>query len=367
MTPNERAAHDETDLAFMRRALELAERGWGHVAPNPMVGAVVVRDGEIVGEGYHAEFGGPHAEVAALRNAGEKARGATLYVTLEPCAHVGKTPPCAEAILAAGVRRVVAAVEDPNPTARGGAKKLRKAGVDVTLGVLEGEAREQNIIYFHGAEFYRPFVTLKLAVSREGAIADEARTPRWLTGEKARREVHRLRAGHDAIAVGLGTARADDPLLTVREAPAPRKPPVRVVFSRGGRLPSTSRLVATAREVPVILTVMRIDPEHRAALTAAGVVVLEVRDLNDGLLELASKGIRSVLLEGGARIAGAALRAGAVDRIVMFETQAELGPDGVKAFAFAPPELAAPGPKWKIVRQVQMGDDSMTVYAPSGM
>ncbi|MGH7711063.1 MAG: bifunctional diaminohydroxyphosphoribosylaminopyrimidine deaminase/5-amino-6-(5-phosphoribosylamino)uracil reductase RibD, partial [Gemmatimonadaceae bacterium] len=286
---------------------------------------------------------------------------------LEPCAHTGKTPPCTAAILAAGVRRVVAAVADPNPTARGGAKKLRKAGVDVTLGVLEAEAREQNVIYFHGAEFYRPFVTLKLAVSREGAIVDGTRTPRWLTGEEARRAVHRLRAGHDAIAVGLGTVLADDPLLTVREAPAPRKPPVRVVFSRGGKLPATSRLVATTREAPVILMVMRIDPEHRAALVAAGVTVLEVRDLNDGLLELASRGIRSVLLEGGARIAGAALRAGSVDRIVMFQTPTELGPEGLMAFAFAPPDLVPPGPKWKIVQEEKLGDDLMIVYGPSSL
>ncbi|MEW5917349.1 MAG: bifunctional diaminohydroxyphosphoribosylaminopyrimidine deaminase/5-amino-6-(5-phosphoribosylamino)uracil reductase RibD, partial [Gemmatimonadota bacterium] len=340
---------------------------WGHVAPNPMVGAVVVRDGEIVGEGYHEVWGGPHAEVNALSAAGEKARGATLYVTLEPCAHTGKTPPCTDAILAAGIRRVVAAAADPNPTARGGAKKLRKAGVEVTLGVLEAEAREQNVIYFHGAEFYRPFVTLKLAVSREGAIADAARTPRWLTGEPSRREVHRLRAGHDAVAVGLGTAIADDPQLTVREYASPRKAPMRVVFSRGGKLPATARLVATAREVPVVLMVMRIDPAHRAVLSEAGVRVLEVRDLNDGLLELASLGIRSVLLEGGARIAGAALRAGSVDRIVMFQTQVELGPGALPAFAFTPPDLAVPGPKWKLVRQAQLGDDLMTVYTPSGL
>jgi diaminohydroxyphosphoribosylaminopyrimidine deaminase/5-amino-6-(5-phosphoribosylamino)uracil reductase len=367
VTPNERAAYDEQDLAFMRRALELAERGWGHTAPNPMVGAVLVRDGVVIGEGYHAEFGGPHAEVIALQLAGERARGATLYVTLEPCAHTGKTPPCTDAILAAGVRRVVAAVADPNPTARGGAKKLRKPGVDVTLVVLEAEAREQNIIYFHGAEFYRQFVTLKLAVSLEGAIANGNRTPRWLTGEPARREVHRLRAGHDAIAVGLGTAIADDPQLTVRDVPPPRKPPVRVVFSRGGKLPQSSRLVSTARDVPVILLAVRVDPEHRAALSAAGVQVIEVRDLNDGLLELASRGVRSVLLEGGARIAGAALRAGSVDRIVMFQTHVELGAECLKAFAFAPPDLAAPGPKWKIVRQEELGGDIMTVYAPSDL
>ncbi len=351
----------------MRRALELAERGWGHTAPNPLVGAVLVRDGEVVGEGWHAVYGGPHAEVAALNAAGERARGATMYVTLEPCAHTGKTPPCTDAVLAAGVRRVVAAVADPNPTARGGAKKLRKAGVEVTLGVLEAQAREQNHIYFHGADFLRPFVTLKLALSREGTIADADRKPRWLTGAAARREVHRLRAGHDAIAVGLGTVLADDPQLTVRDVPLPRKPPVRVVFSRGGKLPLTSRLVATAREVPVILFALRIGGEQRAALSAAGVEVLEVRDIHEGLLELASRGIRSVLLEGGARIAGAALRAGVVDRIVMFQTGVELGPGGLLPFAFAPPELVAPGEKWKLVRQENLGDDVMTVYAPSGM
>lgn len=351
----------------MRRALELAERGWGQVAPNPMVGCVIVRDGAIVGEGHHGVFGGPHAEVVALAQAADLARGATMYVTLEPCAHTGKTPPCTDAIIAAGVSRVVAAVADPNPTARGGAKKLTKAGVDVALGALEAEAREQNVIYFHGAEFYRPFVTLKLALSREGAIANAARTPLWMTGTEARREVHRLRAGHDAIAIGLGTAVADDPQLTVREGPVPRRPPVRVVFSRGGKLPRSSRLVATARELPVILLVMRIEPEQRAALTEAGVLIIEVRDLNEGLLELAARGVRSVLLEGGARIAGAVLRAGSVDRIVMFQTSVELGQDSLPAFAFAPADLIAPGPKWKIVRQQQMGDDFMTVYAPTGM
>lgn len=351
----------------MRRALELAERGWGRTAPNPMVGAVLVRDGEVIAEGYHAEFGGAHAEVVALQQAGGAAHGSTMYVTLEPCAHTGKTPPCAEAIIAAGVRRVVAAVADPNPEARGGARKLQRAGVDVSLGVCAAEARELNAIFFHSAEFYRPFVTLKLALSSEGAIADAERTPRWLSGPQSLHEVHRLRAGHDAIGVGLGTVIADDPQLTVRDVPAPRRVPTRVVFSRAGRLPLSSRLVATARDIPVILLAVRVDPRHRAQLTEAGVQVFEVRDLNNGLLELAERGVRSLLLEGGARIAGAALRADVVDRIVMFQTPVELGPDGLRAFAFTPPGLAAPGVKWKVVRQRQLGDDIMTVYAPAGM
>src|SRR3954468_2645940 len=235
------------DGAFMRRALALAERGWGRTAPNPMVGAVVVRDGRVVGEGWHAEFGGPHAEVEALRAAGDRAKGATMYVTLEPCNHQGKTPPCTEALLAAGVRRVVVACEDPNPEARGGAHRLREAGVDVALGVEEDAARELNAPFFHALASDRPFVRLKLALSLDGALADHTRQPGWLTGEAARHEVHRLRADADAIAVGIGTVLADDPELTVRHVPAPRVAPTRVVFDTSARLPRTSRLATTAR------------------------------------------------------------------------------------------------------------------------
>src|SRR6476661_5968049 len=207
------------DGAFMRRALALAARGWGRTAPNPMVGAVVVRDGVVVGEGWHAEYGGPHGEVEALRAAGDRARGATIYVTLEPCNHHGKTPPCTDALLAAGVRRVVVACDDPSPVARGGAQRLHEAGVEVTLGVEEQAARELNAPFFHALASDRPFVRLKLALSLDGAIADHSRQPGWLTGELARREVHRMRAGSDAIAVGIGTVLADDPELTVRHAP----------------------------------------------------------------------------------------------------------------------------------------------------
>src|SRR5215204_848384 len=203
MTDERPAAPD--DGAWMRQALALAERGWGQTAPNPMVGAVVVRGGELVGEGWHAHFGGPHAEIEALRAAGERARGATLYVTLEPCNHFGKTPPCTDAILAAGVRRVVAASADPSPVARGGADRLREAGVAVVLGVEEVAARELNAPFFHALSSDRSFVQLKLALSLDGAIADHSRKPGWLTGEAARREVHRMRAGSDAVAVGIGT------------------------------------------------------------------------------------------------------------------------------------------------------------------
>ncbi len=250
----------------MRRALDLAREGWGKTAPNPMVGAVLVRDGVVVGEGYHAQFGAAHAEVAALQAAGEGARGATLYVTLEPCAHHGKTPPCADAIAAAGVIRVVIAASDPNPDAAGGADRLRARGVAVEFGEGEAGARELNAPFFHRfAHPERPFVTLKMAVSIDGAIAAADRsTTTHLTGPESRREVHRLRAGHEAIAVGIGTVLADDPALTVRDWAPPRVPPTRVVFDSALRTPPDSLLARTAAEAPV-LVVARDRPPERAA------------------------------------------------------------------------------------------------------
>ncbi len=210
----------------MRRALELAARGWGRVAPNPLVGAVVARGGEVVGEGWHTGYGRPHAEVEALRVAGEAARGATLYVTLEPCAHHGKTPPCTDAILAAGVRRVVFAASDPNPRAAGGCAVLETAGVEVERGVEMRAALDLNAPFFHGiAGPERPWTELKLAVSLDGRVADRDGRSAWITGEEARAEVHRMRAGFGAVAVGIGTALADDPRLTVRGAVEPRVPP----------------------------------------------------------------------------------------------------------------------------------------------
>src|SRR5215208_4872624 len=250
MTDAERPAQSR-DSAYMRRALSLARKGWGQTAPNPMVGAVVVRDGAVVGEGFHRRFGGPHAEVEALRAAADRARGATVYVSLEPCNHHGKTPPCTEALLAAGVARVVCATRDPNPPAGGGVERLRAAGVEVAVGVEESAARELNAPFLHAFVSDRPWVTLKVAVSLDGALADAARSRGWLTNERSRREVHRLRAGHDAVGVGVGTAAADDPALTVRGVRPPRVPPRRVVFDRLARLPVHGQLARTARAVPV--------------------------------------------------------------------------------------------------------------------
>src|SRR5688572_22118674 len=236
------------DLTHMRRALSLAHLGWGRTAPNPMVGAVVVRDDVVVGEGYHAEFGGPHAEVAALRQAGERARGATVYVTLEPCSHHGKTPPCAEALVAAGVKRCVAAIEDPDPRVSGrGLATLRDAGIAVETGVLADRARDLNAGFLTRVTKGRPLVALKLATSLDGRIATRAGESRWITGEEARAYGHRLRATHDAIAVGSGTVLADDPELTCRIPGLEHRSPVRLVFDRRGRIPVTAKVLT---EVP---------------------------------------------------------------------------------------------------------------------
>jgi diaminohydroxyphosphoribosylaminopyrimidine deaminase/5-amino-6-(5-phosphoribosylamino)uracil reductase len=354
------------DGAFMRRALALAERGWGRTAPNPMVGAVVVRDDAVVGEGWHAEFGGPHAEVDALRNAGERARDATVYVTLEPCVHHGKTPPCTDALLAAGVRRVVVACEDPSPVARGGARRLREAGVEVTVGVEEVAARELNAPFFHALASDRPFVRLKLALSLDGAIADHTRQPGWLTGEPARHEVHRLRADADAIAVGIGTVLADDPELTVRHAPPPRIAPARVVFDTSARLPRTSRLASTARDIPVFVLCWAPEPAHAAALEHLGITLIHAATARDALIALRERGVRSLLVEGGATLAVALVQDALVDRLVIFRAPLVLGAGSLNAFGTAAAVRAADARRWRLIESRRFGEDEMTVYAPPG-
>ena len=355
------------DSAFMRRALDLARLGWGQTAPNPMVGAVVVRGGVVVGEGHHARYGGDHAEVSALRSAGPLARGSSVYVTLEPCSHHGKTPPCADALVRAGVSRVVAATRDPSLDAGGGADRLRAGGVDVVVGVEERAARELNAPFFHSFQSDRPWVTLKLAVSVDGAITDASRTAGWLTGPESRREVHRLRAGSDAIAVGSGTALADDPQLTVRDAPPPRVPPRRVVFDSELRLPLSSRLVRTAREVPTIVVATRpVDSAsvpRAAALEAAGVRVLQADSLAAALRTLRADGVRSMLVEGGARLAGSLLAEGAVDRLIIFQAPVVLGPGSLSAFAGLPSVLPPSPRRLEVIHRATLGEDVMTVYA----
>jgi diaminohydroxyphosphoribosylaminopyrimidine deaminase/5-amino-6-(5-phosphoribosylamino)uracil reductase len=351
----------------MRRAIELARRGHGQTAPNPMVGAVIVRDGEVVGEGYHARYGEAHAEAAALQAAGERSRGSTVYVSLEPCAHTGKTPPCADAIVAAGVARVVIAARDPNPVAGGGAERLRAAGVEVVEGTEEEAARELNAPFFHAfestGERRRPWVALKLALSIDSALADADGGSRWITGAEARAAAHELRAGSDAVAVGIGTVIADDPLLTVRDAPAPRVPPLRVVFDRRARTPLSSRLVAGARELPTLVVVDDPDPVAARALEEAGVELLHARSLEGALEELARRDVRSLLVEGGARLAGAFLERALVDRLIIFRGAVLLGCGARGAFAHVPSMSIAGAPRFRVLERRALGDDTMITYA----
>ncbi len=353
------------DGVYMRRALDLAGQGWGHTAPNPLVGAVLVRDGIVVGEGYHAAYGGDHAEVNALRAAGAQARGATAYVTLEPCTHTGHTPPCVDALIAAGVTRVVIAVRDPHPVARGGVERLNAAGIETVVGVEGPQAHELNASFFYAIASDRPWVTLKFAISLDGAVADRSGAPDRLTGDLARAEVHRLRAGHDAIAIGIETALIDDPWLTVRYVDTPGTPPVRVVFDRHARLPFDSRLMQTIRDAPVVIVASTADNERASRLAAAGARVLVASTIGDALIQLRSEGVRSLLLEGGPRLAGSFLAAAVVNRVVIFQAPVILGAGAKLAFAFAPPAAVSTARHLPVIDRRAVGDDMMTVYALS--
>lgn len=356
------------DREWMRRALALAPRGWGRTAPNPMVGCVIVRDGEVVGEGWHTEYGRPHAEVEALARAGDLAHGATAYVTLEPCAHFGKTPPCTQALAAAGITRVVYAAADPNPKAAGGGTVLRELGIEAVGPVDEPGSRDVDPVFFHRHSVVgerRPFVALKLALSLDAKIADRDRHSVWITGEEARAEVHRLRAGFDAVAVGIGTALADDPQLTARGGIIPRIPPARVVFDRALRLPVDSHLVRTARAIPVLAVAGEdASTEAQRALEEAGVRVLRTAPgLERALESLREAGIRSMFVEGGAAIASALLREGLVDRQYLFYAPVLLGPGALSPFAAleSPPIDAAP--RWRRVDTRVFGADTLVTLA----
>jgi diaminohydroxyphosphoribosylaminopyrimidine deaminase/5-amino-6-(5-phosphoribosylamino)uracil reductase len=352
-----------TEQDAMTRALELAWRGWGRVQPNPLVGAVVLADGEIVGEGWHAEFGERHAEPVALAAAGERARGATMVCTLEPCNHQGKQPPCAEALLAAGVRRVVAAIADPDPVAAGGAARLRAAGVDVELGLLADEAAAQNAIFLQTQrDRSRPYVALKLATTIDGRIADANGHSRWLSAQPARDFVQWLRAGFDAIGVGGVTARADDPSLTVRGPLVPRAAPRRIVFAADGDVPPSLRLVRTARETPTMVVASALaKPERLAPLEAAGVRLVRARGLADALRALREDGVTSLLVEGGGRLAGALLTEGLVDRYYWVQAPLWLGVSAVPAVAGLPTTPLDQAARWRVTDRRALGDDTLLV------
>jgi diaminohydroxyphosphoribosylaminopyrimidine deaminase/5-amino-6-(5-phosphoribosylamino)uracil reductase len=348
--------------AAMARCLTLARRGWGLVPPNPMVGAVLLRDGKVVAEGFHAEFGGPHAEVMALGAAREAARGSTCVVNLEPCNHHGKTPPCAEALIEAGVARVVAAVPDPHRTAKGGAVRLAEAGVAVELGVLLEEAAALNAVFlWNQVRSDRPFVALKLATSLDGFLADSGGRSKWISGAPAREFAHWLRAGFEAIAVGRNTAELDDPELTVRGSITPRIPPVRVVISRTGELRRDLRLVRTAMQHPTVL-VTRPDRRQAASqrLAASGVSVLGAADVAQTMHELTQRGMHSVLVEGGGALATALLEADLVDRIYWIQAPIWLGA-GVAAFGPRSPVALEAAGRWVVTERRALGEDTLLV------
>ena len=321
----ERSARDrgEMDQRLMARALELAAQGAGLVSPGPLVGCVIANaDGEILGEGFYLYEQLKHAETYALEQAGTESKGATAYVSLEPHAHHGRTPPCTDALINAGVSRVVAPIEDPNPKVSGkGFAHLRSANVDVSVGLLAAEATRANEKYLHFMRTGRPFVHLKLAASLDGKIATRTGDSRWITGNKARQRVHELRHEYDAILIGAGTAVADDPLLTDRSGMARRRPLVRVVLDERLDISSGSNLVRTAAEAPLIVFAGGSVPKARLeALASAGVEVVEDtgRDVLTALKQLGERELQSVLVEGGANVAGRLLDAGLVDKVSFF-------------------------------------------------
>lgn len=347
----------------MNLALDLAWRGWGRVHPNPLVGAVVLADGVVAGEGWHAEFGDRHAEPVALERAGEKARGATLVVTLEPCDHRGKQPPCTESIVRAGVRRIVAALADPNPEARSGAARLGSLGLEVQVGVAREAATAQNAIFLHRFRNQsRPFVALKLATSLDGRIADSSGHSRWISGEPARAYVHWLRAGFDAIGVGGRTVRLDDPRLTVRGSVTPRVPPRRVIFDAGAEIDSRLTLVRTAGETPTTLVTAADARDDRVdRLVAAGVTTVRADSLEEGLRLLRADGVCSLLVEGGGRLAGALLGLGLVDRYYWVQSPLWLGDRGVPATAGLPSDPIARAERWTVIERRALGEDTLLV------
>jgi diaminohydroxyphosphoribosylaminopyrimidine deaminase / 5-amino-6-(5-phosphoribosylamino)uracil reductase len=321
------------DALWMDRALRLAERGIGLTSPNPVVGAVLLRDQRVVGEGTHLRAGGPHAEAAALAAAGPAARGATCYVTLEPCAHFGRTPPCADALVRAGVSRVVAAIGDPHPEVDGrGLARLRAAGVTVTVGVREAQARALNRAFFCAVTEGRPHVTVKAAMTLDGKIASADGASRWITGEAARLEAHRLRFVADAILVGIGTVLADDPQLTVRHPGLSSKEPLRVVVDSRLRIPADARVLRSGDPGRALVACVAPAPAGpAAALRARGARVLELPgeggrvDLRALLEALRALDVIAVLVEGGGDLGGALAEAGLVDRVAFFVAPRLLG------------------------------------------
>jgi diaminohydroxyphosphoribosylaminopyrimidine deaminase / 5-amino-6-(5-phosphoribosylamino)uracil reductase len=323
----------------MAAALSLAERGLGVVWPNPAVGCILVRDGHVVGRGWTQPGGRPHAETEALRRAGERARGATAYVSLEPCVHQGMTPPCTEALIAAGVDHIVIAAEDPDPRVSGrGMRRLIDQGVKVTCGVMEAEAIRLNQGFFLRCRERRPFFTFKAATSLDGRIATRTGASQWISGEPARARAHRLRATHDGILVGSGTALADDPALTCRLPGLSSSSPVRIIADGRLRLPPDAQVVRTARQTPTWVLTLPGSGDRHGVYTDLSVVVIEVAADAAGRMApkamataLAARGLTRIMIEGGGTVVAAFLKAGLVDEVVWCHAPLIIGGDGIPA------------------------------------
>lgn len=369
-----RSAHSEIDRRLMAAALRHGRRNLGHTFPNPAVGALLVRfeNGEpvIVSRGTTGRGGRPHAERVALDAAGEAARGATLYVTLEPCAHQGLTPPCVDAVIAAGVGRVVTALEDPDPRVAGrGHAALRDAGIPLTTGMLAEEARRAHAGHILRITAGRPHITLKLAVSADGMIGRANGERLMVSGREAFARVQAIRAESDALLVGIGTALVDNPRLNVRMPGLADRSPVRVVLDTRARLPLTSLLVTTAREIPLWVVVGPEAPaEACAALEAAGVRVLHVgggsggTDIEAVFRALGEAGITRILVEGGAKVASALVAAGIADQVILIRAPVVIGADGVRALAGRALSAVERSPRFRLVDEYMLGEDRLLRY-----
>jgi diaminohydroxyphosphoribosylaminopyrimidine deaminase / 5-amino-6-(5-phosphoribosylamino)uracil reductase len=359
----------EADRRFMALALSLGRRGLGRTWPNPAVGAVIVKDGLIVGRGWTQPGGRPHAEVEALQRAGAAAHGATMYVTLEPCSHHGKSPPCADAVIAAGISRVVSALEDPNPEVVGkGHARLRAARITVEIGIGAEEARRDHAGHIRRMRDGRPHVVLKLAISADGKAAAAGGKPVAITGEAVRDRVHLLRAQSDAIMIGIGTALADDPMLTCRLPGMEKTSPVRIMLDSALRLPPGSQLVRSARETPLwVVAAMDAPKAAEEALKAKGAEVLRAAasagrlDLAAVLKLIARRGVTRLMVEGGPTLAAALIDANLVDEAILFHSPSTVGADGIEALATGP--MAALTQHLKRMTSEPVGADRQDIYA----
>ncbi len=361
--------HDPADERWMKLALALGRRGLGKTWPNPAVGCVIVKDGRVIGRGWTQPGGRPHGETVALAQAGEAARGATAYVTLEPCDHHGQTPPCSQALVSAGVARVVTALRDPDPRVAGkGHSRLREAGIEVVTGCLADQARHDHSGFLARVTERRPMVTLKLATSFDGRIATGRGESRWITGPRARRVVHYMRATHDAVMIGVGTALADDPSLTVRDLGITQQP-VRVICDSRLSLSPDCTLGRTAGDAPVWICHGPDAPDQaRQAWQAAGAMLIQVSldhgglDMGELLAQLAEKGLTRVFCEGGGKIAASLLQAGLVDRLVGFTAGLVLGAQGRPAIGELPEMALAAHPRFELAETRVIGPDLMHVW-----